>query len=172
MDDLIYGGTAGLFDITEYATAFVFDADTEGVDATIQTFQPRYSAQFGDLTSLNHGQWSPSLTTSLGIFVFHNPDDKTGTLEDHLGPMAAEAWPLQFSEAEAFIDAHRGSNDKVSSKSSERMKAIITATGQFNHPGDPMSVILGRNGLPKQVFEASSLSRELAEFLTRPPWRA
>ena len=63
-------------------------------------------------------------------------------------------------------------NDKVSSSGAERLKAIITVTGQFNHTGDPMSIIIGRTGIiPQAEFESARTSAELTEFLTRIPWR-
>ena len=38
------------------------------------------------------------------------------------------------------------------------------------HFGDPMSIVIGRTGLPRAQFEASPLSAELADFLARAPW--
>lgn len=59
----------------------------------------------------------------------------------------------------------------MSSGESERLKAIITVAGQFNHPGDPMSIVIGRNGIPVAAFQGAPTSAELTEFLTRVPWR-
>ena len=107
----------------------------------------------------------------MGFFVFRkSAQEETGTLENHLAPMAESAWPDRYGKARKFIDTNMDAEDKVSSKDAERLKAIITATGQFNHPGDPMSIIIGRGGLPKEQFETSPLSRELVDFLTRTPW--
>jgi hypothetical protein len=58
----------------------------------------------------------------------------------------------------------------VSTGEAERLKAIITVSGQFDHPGDPLSIVIGRNGLPRAQFETSVLSAELADFLTGTPW--
>ena len=41
---------------------------------------------------------------------------------------------------------------------------------QFDNPGDPLSIVIGRNGLPRAQFETSALSAELADFLTGTPW--
>jgi hypothetical protein len=60
----------------------------------------------------------------------------------------------------------------VSTGEAERLKAIITVSGQFDHPGDPLSIVIGRNGLPRAQFETSVLSAELADFLTGTPWTA
>ena len=68
------------------------------------------------------------------------------------------------------MDRYRDANDKVSGRDAERLKEIITATGQFDHPGDPMTVIIGRTGLPRAQFTGSPLSKKLADFLTGTPW--
>ena len=84
--------------------------------------------------------------------------------------MAESAWPNRYQEARRFIDNNKAANDRVSTKDAERLKAIITVTGQFNHPGDPMSIVIDRNGLPKDLFETSPLSQKVVDFLTGTPW--
>ena len=83
--------------------------------------------------------------------------------------MVERAWPDRYAGAERFLEEKRHDGDKVSSNEAERLKAIITVTGQFDHPGDPMSIIIGRTGIPPAQFEESPMSAELAEFLTRTP---
>lgn len=162
---------AGAFDVSDYAAAFLFDADQEGVAATLTAFRNHYRAHFGDLASVEHGKWVATNTVPVGFFVFHrSAQDQTGTLEDHLAPMVVSAWPARYAGARGFVDRYREANDKVSGRDAERLKAIITATGQFDHPGDPMSVIIGRTGLPRAQFTTSPLSKELADFLTGTPW--
>ena len=162
---------AGTFDVSDYAAAFLFDADQEGVAATLTAFRNHYRAHFGDLASVEHGKWVATNTVPVGFFVFHrSAQDQTGTLEDHLAPMVVSAWPARYAGARGFVDRYREANDKVSGRDAERLKAIITATGQFDHPGDPMSVIIGRTGLPRAQFTTSPLSQELADFLTGTPW--
>lgn len=171
LDVTITHQEAGTFDVSEYAAAFLFDANKDGVSEKLTAFRARHGAHFGDLAGLEHGKWVTTNTVPAGCFVFHrNEQDRTGTLEDHLAPMVERAWPERYAGAERFIDDHRAKADKVSGKDAERLKAIITAAGQFDHPGDPMSVIIGRSGLPRAPFEASPLSRELAGFLARAPW--
>lgn len=162
----------GTFDVSEYAAAFLFDANGEGVTSTLTDFGAHYATHFGDLSKLAHATWLDQTTIPVGCFVFHkSSQDRTGTLEHHLGPMAAGAWPQQYAEAERFIDDTTRADDKVSSSESERLKAIITAGGQFNNPGDPLSIIIGRNGIPQEQFSRSNLSVQLASFLTQPPWQ-
>ena len=75
----------------------------------------------------------------------------------------------KFSAAKKFIEDNVREGDAVFDDEAKCMKAIITAAGQFNNPGRPLSEIIGRNGLPKEQFENSQASRELAEFLTTAP---
>ena len=162
---------AGTFDVSEYAAAFLFDANGAGVTSTLAAFRDRYGGHFGDLSNIEHGKWVSEATVPVGCFVFHrSAADETGTLEDHLAPMAASAWPERYAGAERFVDGNRTADDKVSNREAERLKAIITVTGQFDHPGDPLSIIIDRNGLPRAQFETSSLSAALADFLTGTPW--
>ncbi len=161
----------GTFDVSEYAAAFLFDANGEGVTSTLVQFRSRYAEYFGDLSDLEHGRWVAATTVPVGCFVFHKSShDQIGTVEDHLAPMVEQTWPERYAGAERFIDDNRGTGDKVSGREAERLKAIITATGQFGHPGDPMSIVIGGKGLPRAQFEASPLSAELAAFLARTPW--
>ena len=171
LDVTITQEPTGTFDVSDYAAAFLFDANGEGVTATLAGFRHRYGAHFGDLSDLEHGVWVADTTVPVGCFVFHRgAHDQTGTIEDHLAPMVERAWPDRYAGAECFLEENRNDGDKVSGKQAERLKAIITMTGQFDHPGDPMSVIIGRTGIPPAQFEASPVSAELAEFLARIPW--
>ena len=171
LDVTIGDEPAGRFDVSEYAVAFLFDANGEGVTATLAGFRNRYGEHFGDLGNLEHGGWVADTTVPVGCFVFHRgAQDQEGTLEDHLAPMVEEAWPVRYAGAERFVDDNQRAGDRVSNGEAERLKAIITATGQFDHPGDPMSVIIGRKGLPQERFVASPLSGDLAYFLARTPW--
>ena len=136
--------------------------------ATLRTFRKHYSQHFGELSSLEHGQWVSTTTIPVGCFVFHrSAQERSGTLEDHLAPMAEAAWPERYRKARNFIDTNMDTDDRVSGSSAERLKAIITTTGQFNHPGDPMSVVIGRGGLPGEQFRTCRVSRELVDFLVR-----
>ena len=160
----------GTFDVSAYAAAFLFDANGEGVTSRWVEFRNRYGEHFGDLSDLEHGRWVASTAVPVGCFVFHRGGhDRTGTIEDHLAPMVERAWPERYAEAQRFVDDNRSSDDKVSRGEAERLKAVITATGQFDHPGDPMATVI-RKGLPRAGFEASALSAELAAFLARIPW--
>ena len=172
LDVTIEDEPAGTYDVSEYAAAFLFDANGDGVAATLAGFRNRYGEHFGDdLENLGHDEWVADTTVPVGCFVFHRgAQDPDGTLEDHLAPMVKEAWPVRYAAAQRFIDDNQNAGDRVSNREAERLKAIITATGQFDHPGDPMSIIIGRTGLPLERFVASPLSGELADFLARTPW--
>jgi len=157
----------GTFDVSDYSAAFLFDANGEGVTSTLETFRDCYGSHFGNLSNLEHGRWAET-SVPVGCFVFHG-QDRTGTLEDHLAPMVARAWPGRYAGAERFVDESRAAGDEVSKSGAKRLKAVITAAGQFDHPGDPMSKIIGHAGLPAAQFEESRVSRELADFLAAAP---
>ena len=164
---------AGTFDVSQYAAAFLFDANGEGVASTLAAFRDRYGAHFDDLSNLEHGKWVATNTVPVGCFVFHrSAQDQTGTLEDHLAPMVKSAWPGRYAAARHFIDDNRKGADEVSSSDAARLKAIVTAAGQFDLPGAPMTVVVGdrEKGLPRAQFDESRLSAELAGFLAGAPW--
>lgn len=171
--DLTMGekGPPQTFAVSQYATAFVFDANDTGVACTLKGFRDDYSCHFEDLPALEHGTWTTSGHMLVGCFVFFKDGgETTGTLEDHLGPMAEAAWPERYGEARRFIAGNAKNDDAVCRSSAERTKAVITVAGQFRQPGDPLSEIIGRHGLPQQQFEKSPLSKALADFLTSVPW--
>ena len=162
------GGVA----ISEYAVAFLFDADEIGLTATLETFRDHYGGYFGDLSEAGHSKWVTGAACPLGVFVFHRTaEDETGTLEDHLAPMVASAWPDKYASACGFIDDNRQPGDEVSRSDVGRLKAIVTSTGQFDHPGSPLSTMIARAGIPEEQFAASSMSRTLVAFLRGVPWR-
>ena len=172
LDVTITEEAAGSFDVSEYAAAFLFDANADGVATKLTAFRDRFGAHFGDLAGLAHRAWVTTATVPVGCFVFHRSAQETGTIEDHLAPMAESAWPQRYAGARCFIDGNRRDADAVSGSAAARLKAIITAAGQFDHPGAPMTdVVRDRNkGLPGAQFDASPLSRNLADFLAAAPW--
>ena len=158
--------------VTEYAAAFLFDADADGMVATLRTFRKRYHRYFGDLSEAGHAKWVPTATCPVGVFVFHRTaEDETGTLEDHLAPMVAAAWPDWYASARGFIDDHWRPDDEVSRSEARRLKAVITSAGQFKRPGSSLEDVLSRYGLPEEQFQASQMSRTLVGFLQGVPWR-
>lgn len=161
----------GPVDISGYAAALLLDANDEGLSATLAAFRDDYQEHFGDLSAADHAAWLEAPTCHVGVFVIHrSPSDPTGTLEDHLAPLAAAAWPGHFGEAEAFIDEGGQADDPASGSEANRLKAIITSAGQFQHPGAPLSTMVARDGIPTAQFEACKLSGELVRFLQAVPW--
>ena len=162
------GGVA----ISEYAAAFLFDADTVGLTATLKEFLGDYSGHFGDLSEAGHSKWVATAKCPVGVFVFHrSAKDETGTLEDHLEPMVSAVWPDRYASARGFIDGNKRPCDEVSRSDATRLKAIITSAGQFDHPGSPLSSMIARYGIPEEQFQTSPTSRALVDFLQRAPWR-
>lgn len=160
---------AGTFDVGEYAAAFVFDANDAGVDGTLAEFRAKYAGHFGDLSNARHGEWTATTRAVVGCFVVHGENGR-GTLEDHLDPMGRAAWPELYGEARKFIDRNMRSGHAVWQNGAQCTKAVLTAAGQFECPGEPLSVVIGRKGLPEQQFKESLLSQALTRFLTGIPW--
>ena len=107
----------GSVDISRYATALLFDANDEGLEATLTAFRKGYGQHFGDLSAADHAGWVNAPTCHVGVFVVHKSrSDPTGTLEDHLAPLVAAAWPGHFDAASAFIDGGRQTPTKPLSK--------------------------------------------------------
>ena len=95
-------------DVSEYAVAFLFDADAIGLTATLEVFRDDYGEHFGDLSELEHAKWVATATCPVGVFVFHRTEaDETGTLEDHLAPMIESIWPDRYASTRGFIDDNR-----------------------------------------------------------------
>ena len=171
LQDLDASLEAGPMEISHYATAFLFDADDEGVATTLTTFRRGYSEHFGDLSAADHAVWVEAPTCHVGAFVIHSPSDQTGTLEDHLAPLADAAWPSHFKAASAFIDDGRQTGEAVSKGEANRLKGVITAAGQFVHPGAPLSALIDREGIPREHFKTCGLSNDLVRFLQAVPWQ-
>ena len=159
-------------DISRYATALLFDANNEGLEATLAAFRRGYEQHFGDLSAVDHAGWVSAPTCHVGVFVIHkSPSDPTGTLEDHLAPLVAAAWPSHFDDASAFIDDGRQPDEAASKSEARRLKAILTSTAQFQHPGAPLSTLVARDGIPEAHFKTCKLREELVRFLQAVPWQ-
>lgn len=159
---------SGRFDVETMAAAFVFDADASLLERSAR-FRTLYSAFFGDLTALAHGGWLGTAKGPLGLYVFHDAATQRGTLETLLGGIVEGVWPTRWSGAGTFIDEHAEATDPVRQRVSEEIKARITIAGQLQCPGDPMSIVLGRKGLPGSCFSGPH-SRQLVDFLLAVPW--
>ena len=162
----------GEFDVTEHGAAFLFDANAEGVGATLEKFRKAYGTHFGGLVNAEHGRWTRTNSIPVGVYIFHKGAQETGTLEDHLEPMVKSEGPKRYANALRFIDDNRKPDDAASRNDATRLKAIITAAGQFSHPGRPLATMIAHNGLPNVQFEESAASQGLVEFLEATPWNA
>ena len=174
--DLLEGVEASMgvggVDVSEYAVAFLFDADAIGRTATLEAFRDGYGEHFGGLSEPRHSKWVATATCPVGVFVFHRTEaDETGTLEDHLAPMVESDQPDRYAIARGFIDDNRKPGDEVSRNDAARLKAVITSAGQFKHPGKSLSTMIARGGLPEDQFKTSPMSRALVDFLQGTPWR-
>lgn len=161
---------AGGHEVAEYAVAFLFDANDAGLNATVSAFRRDYALHYGNLDAVAHAQWLRTKATPVGLYVFHAEGKATGTLEHHTAPMVAEEWPERYDAASRFIDENSKPGHAVLGNEARRLKAAITATGQFDHPGRPLGAVLARNGLPVERYKASGAANDLASFLLATPW--
>jgi hypothetical protein len=155
------------------AVAFVFDANGAGVGAREASFQREYAALFTDERgqTLQHGQWEKGRHGPAGLFVFHDPSTRTGTLEDVLAPLVHEQWPNKWDAAGVYLDAHAEPTDRVLRGPADRQKARIGVTGQFMFPGGSMTEVVQNreDGLAKERF-TGPVSRALVGFLRSVCW--
>lgn len=158
------------FDVKEHAAAFLFDADEKGLVTTVEEFRHRYGAYFGGMEEAHHGQWTQTGTIPVGLYVFHGGSGGTGTVEHDLAPMVQAAWPRRYAAAERFVADHAEPGDAVLKSDGRRLKAVMTAAGQFDNPGRPLSTVIGRNGLPEAQYASSPACIALVNFLTATPW--
>jgi hypothetical protein len=76
-----------------------------------------------------------------------------------------------WSAAEAFINDHAAPGARVRKTTRHRLKAVITASGQFERPGNPMSEMIRYRALPPAIFTTSPEAQKVALFLGAVPWR-
>ncbi|MDX9721785.1 MAG: hypothetical protein RBU37_13625 [Myxococcota bacterium] len=155
--------------VRELAAAFLFDADDLGVEHRENDFAMRHSAILETGRAPRHGQWQVGTQHPIGLYIFHDAVSKTGTLEDSLAPLVEAEWPARWAGAEAYLAQHEMPDDPVCRKRAERLKAQLGITGQFRFPGDPMTQLIGRDGLPGAHFNGAA-SQALVDFLTAVPW--
>ncbi len=159
----------GPVDIDDIASAFIFDADSEGVEARQSKFTKDFSTILPNSRNIEHGRWVSGPMGPVGLFVFHDAQMKTGTLEDILAPMVKGQWPDRWAGADRYLSRFIQPGDPIDGKSARRLKAQINITGQFLCPGDPMSQVIGKNGLGSEHFQGH-VSGDLATFLRTVPW--
>lgn len=158
-------------EITESATAFFVDADDAGRDARATSIAAFFGASWG-IGKLSPATWVLGQKRGpLGAFVFCAPASTTGSLEDTLAPLMKVHNGVYWAAAEAFIDGHAASGARVHRAARYRLKAVITAAGQFERPGHPMSEMLQYNALPSSIFQTSPEAQRVADFLSTVPWR-
>lgn len=169
--NLVRGGYLTAPAVEKVAFAFVFDADDGGVEACERGFARDYADGLGG-RPISHAGWATGPVGPVGLFVFHDVDDtnrRAGTLEDALAPLVRDRWPARWEAADVYLRGHAEEGDRIHGGRAEYTKARIGITGQFLFPGDSMTEVIGRKGLPEESFKGS-VSRALVEFLLAVPW--
>lgn len=156
-------------DVGRIAAAFLFDADDAGVAGREASFAASYTAILDGNNAPRHGQWVRGSDFPVGLYLFHDRTTRQGTLEDLLVPMVETQWRDRWKAAGEYLADHQAAGDPVATKPAERRKAQICITGQFLFPGDPMTMVIERNGLPNAHFSGHE-SQALVDFLTGTPW--
>jgi hypothetical protein len=154
-------------DMKEIAAAFLFDAD-ESLFQRESTFASEYAALLHGVSPPTHGGWVKG-THRVGLYVFHDQANKKGTLEELLAPLVSTEWNARWQGADSYLNAYAQPADPEKEKRAEWLKAQINVTGQFLFPGDPMTQVLSRNGLPASYFDGRE-SKQLVAFLQGVPW--
>lgn len=154
-------------DVKEIAAAFLFDAD-ESLLQRESTFAREYAALLQGVTAPTHSRWVKG-TSPVGLYIFHDRAQQKGTLEDVLAPLVANEWNARWEGAGAYLSKHALQDDRVMKKRAEWLKAQINTTGQFLFPGDPMSFVLSKRGLPDKHFVGTE-PKALVQFLEGVPW--
>ena len=147
-------GVGGVY-VSEYAVAFLFDADAIGRTATLEAFRDGYGEHFGGLSDAptlevgGHG-YLPGRRVRL-------PQDGRQTRRVR-SKITWHRWssppgPTRYPDARGFIDGNREALRRSASRNdATRLKAIITSAGQFDHPGSPLSTMIARHGIPQEQF--------------------
>lgn len=156
-------------DVKEVAAAFLFDADS-ALAHREATFAHKYGKLLQGNDPPTHGSWVKT-PSRIGLYIFHDPTQMKGTLEDLLAPLVAQEWNVRWQAADSYLTTYVAADDPIAIKPAERLKAQITITGQFRTPGDPMTTILADRkwGLPAAHFNCSA-SQSLVRFLQGVPW--
>jgi hypothetical protein len=154
-------------DIKEIAAAFLFDADTS-LSQRESAFASEYAQLLQSVPAPKHGGWVKG-SHRVGLYVFHDQVTQQGTLEELIAPLVATEWNARWQGADGYLSTHAQPTDPVKTKRAEWLKAQISATGQFLFPGDPMSVVLSKRGLPDSHFIGAE-PQSLVRFLQGVPW--
>lgn len=161
-------------DITDFAAAFLFDAD-DSLQQRESDFALEFNTILNGVSSPTHSQWVTG-SHRIGLYVFHDQASpkKSGSLEELIAPLVQAEWGARWVAAGAYLNENAMAADPVKTKNSELLKAQINVTGQFLFPGDPMSIVIGKPkpgkpGLANHHFKTQA-SQDLVRFLGAVPW--
>lgn len=155
--------------IKQIRIAFVYDADSRGVEATKSFFIEHFSALFGTFSSeITTGVWIENeRNVPISIFIFTDEGKDSGTLEDSLvGLFENKNKPLIDEVRKLINNNFEIKNEQADDVAYEakKNKAILTTCGQLEkkNAGSALSVVIRDTKLLDNVFNDAD----------RPtPWR-
>jgi hypothetical protein len=164
---------ASTYEITACAVAMLVDADDAGVATRGVEVSSTLASVYPDLAALSHGVWQVHARGPVGVWVFHDSKTGKGTLEHGLESVVSGAYAPFWAAAEGFIAsvpriplAHLPVDRDVAT----RVKATLTAAGQFEKPGAAMHGMLAHGVLAGDAMKQSPDAQALAAFLAAPGW--
>ncbi len=157
-------------EVSKFASAIICDANDIGLQKRLKRLRSDYCTLSDSIAELAHAKWVDAKMCKFGVFVFHHADHEFGTLENHVEDMVKLVWPERYECASKFIDCARKKCDFVLQRDADRLKAIITAAGQLEFPGRPLSRVIDRRGIPPDRFRQLPECTKLVEFLQNP-WK-
>lgn len=133
---------------------FLYDADDDGIEKTLQDCQSRFKEVDNKIWLKNN--WTQDVNNIMAatadddkaVYIWANPDTQKGTLEDILFPLLKKYDKFIVEKIENLIDdIFEWDIDSTIEKTkisqiSKRTKSIITVAGQKKKPGSSMSVIV------------------------------
>lgn len=166
--------------LRKIAYLFTYNADAQGVTATIKTMTQAFSR----INGIEENQWllpelvPPAKThgafaADKGFYIWAGPDGK-GTLEHVLVPLFKHRNAGLHRNAEKAIDTlfiwplNDGDSSTQIAQQSKRAKAILTTMGQKKKPGGSLNVVLRQAKLVRaEDLKSNDAVQAFADFLRR-----
>lgn len=156
--------------IIGFSFLFIFDADSRGLQETINLFKKDYGDFSKDIANINHASWIILGETRLAVFVFTDHNGNTGTLEDIIVPIFSEKNKKLTDDAEIIVEHHfqkiNPGGDMIA-HNAKKKKAQITICGQQEKEivGSALSVVLRDSVLLDNAFDFNNTHTQWFKLL-------